>query len=79
MPENQSAYYSFIKEALLLQKRKKKKLNYSVPCDVIASLMAHILFFFLVLQKYIKNTDQLLGFPGGSAIKDLPANAGDAS
>ena len=59
VPENQSAYYSFIKEALLLQKRKKKKLNYSVPCDVIASLMAHILFFFLVLQKYIKNTEEV--------------------
>lgn len=47
MPENQSAYYSFIKEALLLQKRKKKKRAelHSVLCDMIASLWAHILFF----------------------------------
>ena len=54
VPENQSAYYSFIKEALLLQKRKKKKLNYSVPCDVIASLMAHILFFFFGFAEIYK-------------------------
>lgn len=59
MPENQSAYYSFIKEALLLQKRKKKKRAelHSVLCDMIASLLAHILF--LVLQKYIKNTGEV--------------------
>lgn len=59
MPENQSAYYSFIKEALLLQKRKKKKRAelHSVLCDMIASLWAHILF--LVLQKYIKNTEEV--------------------
>jgi len=59
VPENQSAYYSFIKEAFLLQKRKKKKLNYTVYFVMWLLPLWHIFFFFLVLQKYIKNTEEV--------------------
>lgn len=59
VPENQSAYYSFIKEAALPKKKKERRAElHSVLCDMIASLWAHILFFgFAEIYKNYEEVD----------------------
>ena len=32
----------------------------------------------VILDNYYKITSNVIGFPGGSMVKNLPANAGDA-